>query len=151
MHPGEILAMGDQRGLVFTPKTGPLKLKTYTWQQFVEEMGMPPPVREPIEVDERLIKTCEQAAKTPQWQEEWVKTDPSELKQIYETIENASEIKIPPIDGGRVSPEVSDEKQEQIEEKTPVVEEAKPIPEPKPVVQERNDAEDDPYARGAII
>jgi type IV secretion system protein VirD4 len=144
MNPGEILAMGDQRGLVFTPKTGPLKLKTYAWQQFVEEMAMPPPVREPLQVDERLIKTCEQAAQTPQWQAEWVKTDPPELKQIYETIENAAEIKVPPIDGGRVSPEVSDEIQERAEEKTP----AKPAPEPD---VEEEEIEEDPYGQGAII
>jgi type IV secretion system protein VirD4 len=150
MNPGEVLAMGDQRAIVQTAKTGPLKLKTYTWQQFVEEMAMSPPSREPIKVDERLVKTCEQAAQTPQWQEEWVKTDPPELKQIYETIENL-EIKASAIDGGRISPEISDgEPSEEPDEENEENEE-NPAPEPKIVVEEKDKEEEDPYARGAMI
>jgi len=32
MNACEVLAMGDERALVFTPKTSPIKLKTYSWQ-----------------------------------------------------------------------------------------------------------------------
>ena len=91
MNPGEVLNMGDKTALVFTPKTDPLRLKTYTWHQFVDEMAIPPVRRKKLEVDERLVKTCSHAEKTPEWQAEWVKTDPPELDYIRKNIEDTTE------------------------------------------------------------
>lgn len=57
---------------------------------------------------------------------------------------------MPPIDGGRISLKDGEEMQVLEEEET-AAEEAKSVPEPKPIVHERDDIEEDPYARGAII
>ncbi len=91
MNPGELLAMDDERAIVFTRKTDPIRLKTYTWKDFVEEMAIEPPKREKLHVDERLIQTCEHADKTPEWQAEWAQIKPPELDYIKSQIEDTTE------------------------------------------------------------
>jgi len=91
MSAGELLAMDDERAIVFTRKTDPIRLKTYTWKDFVEEMAMAPARRDKLQVDERLIQTCEHADKTPEWQAQWAQTKPPELDYIKRNIEDTAE------------------------------------------------------------
>lgn len=148
MNAGEVLAMGDERALVFTPKTSPIKLKTYTWEDFVDEMAIPPPKREKIEVDERLIQTCEESQKTPEWQAQWAKTNPPELKYIKENIADTAETKIKPVQVDVPRPKSKPE----TEKSEPIPEPENKEPEPIPVKEEiENEAEQDPYGEGAVI
>lgn len=151
MNPGEVLAMGDERALVFTPKTSPIKLKTHSWKEFVEEMAIPPPKREKLEVDETLVKTCEQAQRVPGWQSEWAKNNPPELKYAKENISDTAEIKSKPVNVHISDPEIVKE-EEPIKPETSPVEPQAEIPEEKEEAEQTDTESDDSYyGSGAII
>jgi type IV secretion system protein VirD4 len=92
LEPDEILTLPTDYALCFNP-TGPFKLRTHSWQEFVDEMSVPSVEKPKVEVDEHLIRTCEQAAKTPQWETEWKATNPEqELNYIAAAILDTREV-----------------------------------------------------------
>jgi type IV secretory pathway TraG/TraD family ATPase VirD4 len=92
MDAGEILAFPKQFALCFNESTSPLKLSTYTWRDFEAETSLVPPKKSKVSVDQRLEKTCETAKTTPQWQKEWLDSNPEkELNYINENIRDTSE------------------------------------------------------------
>lgn len=148
MSAGEVLAMDDERAIVFTRRTDPIKLKTYTYKNFIEEMAMLPPRREKLEVDEALIKTCTKADETPKWQADWAATNPPELMYIREHIENTAETKDQQPKEEQRAPEINTGPKAPVEEK----QEPKPEPKPEPDKERKKDErEQDPYGQGAII
>jgi hypothetical protein len=55
-------------------------------------MAMEAPVKPKVEVDERLIQKCEEASKTPDWQAEWMATNPEkELNYLNSNIVDTKE------------------------------------------------------------
>jgi type IV secretion system protein VirD4 len=68
MNAGEVMSLPKGRALVFTPSTQPLLLKTFQWQQFKEAMAYAPPQFRKIEVNEELVRNCDQTRSMPEWQ-----------------------------------------------------------------------------------
>lgn len=92
LEPDEVLTLSSDYALCFNPETSPFKLKTYKWQEFVPQMSLPPADKPKIEVDEQLVKNCEMASKTPDWQTEWLKTNPEkELNMLAKHIVDTRE------------------------------------------------------------
>jgi type IV secretion system protein VirD4 len=94
LEPDEVLTLQSGYALCFNPisSCSPFKLKNYAWQEFVNEMAVPPPPKPKVEVDERLIRTCEKASMTPDWQTEWVATNPEkELNYMNANIADTRE------------------------------------------------------------
>ena len=140
--------MGDERALVFTPKTSPIKLRTYSWKDFVDEMAIPPPKRDKIAVDEGLFHACEQARKTPEWQTSWAQAAPPELNYIHETISDTAEVSNKPVDIFTTPDQAVSKGQEE----SPAKAQESVEPEPVDSEQELEGAvEDDPYGSGAVI
>lgn len=147
MSPGEVLAMDDERAIVFTRRTDPIKLKTYTYKSFLEEMSMPPPRREKLEVDESLLSTCQKAEETPDWQAEWAATNPPELMYIRKHIENTAETEAKQSKSKDRVPEIRTTNRTQKDS-----EQQEPEPEPEQEKEKsRDEPERDPYGSGAII
>ena len=71
LSPGELMAIPPEESVVFTPSTPPVKLKRFTWRDYVNQMSVPAPEREQIEIDERLIKDCKEQEVSPTWEQEW--------------------------------------------------------------------------------
>lgn len=69
MDAGEIMALNDQRAIVFTPATPPILLSRFTWQEYSTSTGFPPPPREKLEVDDQIRKTCADAKEHADWQD----------------------------------------------------------------------------------
>ncbi len=68
IDPGEVLAMDDDQMIVFTPKTPPLKLPRFTWKDYDNATTFQALPKIEIMVDERLVKSCEQAKQPADWQ-----------------------------------------------------------------------------------
>ena len=144
LSPGEVLAMSDDRAIVFTRRTSPIKMRTYTWKEFTEETSMEPCRREKLAVDEALLKTCENADQTPPWQSEWMAENPPELLYIRKHIENTEE----PSQERRREPEVPDV---QGDEGTTLNEDDRESEKRKEIDTQRNEPEQDRYGRGSIV
>lgn len=69
MDAGEIMALDDQKAIVFTPATPPVLLSRFTWQQYAQATRLPPPARQTIEVDDQIKKTCTEAEQPANWQQ----------------------------------------------------------------------------------
>ncbi len=69
IDPGEVLAMGENEMLVFTPKCPPLKMPRFTWQDYEDSMAIPPLPKLEVVIDEQLVKECASVKEPPNWQE----------------------------------------------------------------------------------
>lgn len=145
MNAGDVLSMGDERAIVFTPKTSPIKLRTYTYKDFLKEMAIAPPQREALKVNEGLMDICAKAQKTPDWQVDWQQTDPKEMLYIRKHIENTAEPKPP-----AVSKPVEIQRSEQKQESPASAQDNPPAPN-KRREHSGDEHDEDQYGRGAII
>lgn len=68
MNPGEVMALQKGYAIAFTPATNPIHLKTFTWQQYKDAMSYPPPEFRTLDVDEELVRTCNETSAKPDWQ-----------------------------------------------------------------------------------
>lgn len=147
MSAGEVLAMSDDRAIVFTRRTNPIKMKTYTYKDFIEETAVEPCKRDKLVVDEALIKTCQNAERTPGWQADWAAQDPPELMYIRKHIKNTAEEQSEEPSRKERPPEIqtkSDADSENEEDKE--VEKAKEEAE-----QKRTEPEQDRFGSGSTI
>ncbi len=71
MNPGEVMALEKGKVIVFTPSTPPILLQTYTWQKYESATAYEPPIFRELEVNEELIRACEEAKAKPEWQTKW--------------------------------------------------------------------------------
>lgn len=69
MDAGEIMALNDQKAIVFTPATPPVLLSRFTWQEYTNSTGFPPPPRRTLQVDDQIRKTCNEAKEPADWQQ----------------------------------------------------------------------------------
>lgn len=70
MDPGGIMALNDQKAIVFTPATPPVLLDRFTWQQYAKNTSFPPPARRTLQVDDQIRKICSEAKEPAEWQQE---------------------------------------------------------------------------------
>ncbi|MFA6556647.1 MAG: type IV secretory system conjugative DNA transfer family protein [Candidatus Obscuribacterales bacterium] len=68
IDPAEVLAMDETAMIVFTPRTPPLMLPRFTWQDYADATCFPPLARSEVVIDERLVRECEESAAPPKWE-----------------------------------------------------------------------------------
>lgn len=77
MDAGEIMALNDQKAIVFTPATPPVLLSRFTWQQYAQATLLPPPARRTLEVDDQIRKICTETKEQADWQQKPAQSPPS--------------------------------------------------------------------------
>ncbi len=70
MNSGEVMALAAGQAIAFTPSTQPLLLKTFTWKQYVDATACDPPEFRKLEVDEELVRVCNEAKAKADWETE---------------------------------------------------------------------------------
>lgn len=68
IDPAEVLAMDEGQMIVFTPRTPPLMLPRFTWQEYEDATSFGGVGKPELIIDERLVRECEESAKTPKWE-----------------------------------------------------------------------------------
>ena len=68
IDPGEVLALKDEEMIVFTPRTPPLKMPRFTWEDYVDSASIKPLPKLEIIIDESLVRACEDLKKPQEWQ-----------------------------------------------------------------------------------
>lgn len=68
MAPGEVMALDDNKVIVFTAATPPLQMERFHWKEFQMATRVQPPERRVLDVDETLTRTCREAKALPDWQ-----------------------------------------------------------------------------------
>lgn len=86
MRPSEVMALDKAISIIFTPSTRPAKITRYSWKDYQEQTSYPPNIREALQVDEQLLKACDEQAEKPAWEAEYE----SELYSKESTSSNAS-------------------------------------------------------------
>lgn len=69
MAAGELMNLAEDKAVCFTPKTPPILLSRYTWQDFEDMTSIKPAARRMLEVDEELKRACDQQKGKPEWVE----------------------------------------------------------------------------------
>lgn len=70
MTPGAVQALDEHYAIVFTPKAPPLRMRLFEVYDHDWATTMPMAERRQLEVDERLVRVCEEAAAETQFQKE---------------------------------------------------------------------------------
>ena len=71
MNPGEVMALEKGSAIAFTPTTNPVLLKTFTWQQYKEATAYPPQEFRRLDVNEELVRMCNETRTKPDWQKKY--------------------------------------------------------------------------------
>lgn len=71
MRPSEVMSLDKKISIVFTPSSPPIKVTRYSWEDYKEQTSVTADSREPIEVDEQLIRTCSAVEAKEPWQAEF--------------------------------------------------------------------------------
>lgn len=67
--PAEVLAMDETKMFVMTPRTPPILLPRFGWQEYLDATALSPVIKPELVIDERLVKETEQTSKPPKWQQ----------------------------------------------------------------------------------
>lgn len=68
IDPAEVLAMDEGQMIVFTPRTPPLMLPRFTWQDYEDATSFGAVGKPELIIDERLVRECEESSKAPKWE-----------------------------------------------------------------------------------
>lgn len=68
IDPAEVLAMDEGQMIVFTPRTPPLMLPRFTWQDYEDATSFGAVGKPELIIDERLVRECEESEKPPKWE-----------------------------------------------------------------------------------
>jgi len=68
IDPAEVLAMDEQQMIVFTPRTPPLMLPRFTWQDYEDATSFGAVGKPELIIDERLVRECAESEKPPKWE-----------------------------------------------------------------------------------
>ncbi|MBX9725411.1 MAG: type IV secretory system conjugative DNA transfer family protein [Candidatus Obscuribacterales bacterium] len=132
IDPSEVMAMPDDKVLVFTPKTPPMLMERFTWRDYEMAMKIPGMVKPEVEVDDRLVKDCQELKQVHPWQVEGEKKRREEMNET-------------PVSDDNVKSELEKELESSLpEEPTPVYIESEIEEEPKPVVEVEEEEKSDP-------
>ena len=69
MTAAEVMALDPELSLVFTPATDPLKIRRFSWKDYVEKTALPPPVQEEVVIDRKVVQELEKEVAAPPWEE----------------------------------------------------------------------------------
>lgn len=78
LSPSEVMALDPQESILFTPSTPPLKLKRFSWRDYVEQMKVQPEPRRELVIDERLVAKLEKQAMPATWEGSQTEEPPGE-------------------------------------------------------------------------
>jgi type IV secretion system protein VirD4 len=81
IDPAQVLAMDEQQMIVFTPRTPPLMLPRFTWQDYQDATCFVPLAKPEIVIDERLVRECEESKMPPKWEAKQETKPTNEPKQ----------------------------------------------------------------------
>jgi len=70
IDPSEVLALPEDRIIVFTPKTDPMLMRRFHWKDYEDAMSIKAIPKDEIVVDERLVIECEELKAEEESQEE---------------------------------------------------------------------------------
>jgi type IV secretion system protein VirD4 len=68
LAPSEVMALDPEESILFTPATPPLKLRRFSWKDYVEQTAIKPPYRCELRIDEQLVSALEKEAQPPNWE-----------------------------------------------------------------------------------
>ena len=68
IDPSEVMSLEDSKMLVFTPRTSPMQMERFTWQDYINAMNIPGVVKPMVELDDRLLKGCQGLNEVQDWQ-----------------------------------------------------------------------------------
>lgn len=68
IDPSEVMSLPDSKMLVFTPRTSPMLMERFTWQDNINAMNIPGVVKPTVELDDRLVKDCQALNEVQAWQ-----------------------------------------------------------------------------------
>lgn len=130
IDPAEVLAMDEQQIIVFTPRTPPLMLPRFTWQDYEDATSFGAVGKPELVIDERLVRECAESKKPPEWEPEQQAKPKAEPKG--EPVQDRQK------------------KQENTPKKPPEPKPKEPEPEkPKPKKVEREPLDDDDFGQWA--
>ena len=68
MRPSEVMSLDKKISIVFTPSTPPMKVTRYSWEDYKEQTAYAADLKEPIVVDEQLVRACNEQETKQAWQ-----------------------------------------------------------------------------------
>ncbi|MCC7527085.1 MAG: type IV secretory system conjugative DNA transfer family protein [Candidatus Melainabacteria bacterium] len=68
IDPSEVMSLPDSKMLVFTPRTSPMRMERFTWRDYINAMNIPGVVKPAVELDDRLVKDCQDLNEVQDWQ-----------------------------------------------------------------------------------
>ncbi|MBX9723280.1 MAG: type IV secretory system conjugative DNA transfer family protein [Candidatus Obscuribacterales bacterium] len=68
MTVGEVMSMDAAKAIVFTPLIPPMLMTKFTWQEFDDLTQYPAKPRRILEVDDQLVRACEEAKQPAEWE-----------------------------------------------------------------------------------
>ena len=81
IDPSEVLALPEDRIIVFTPKTDPMLMRRFHWQDYEDAMSIKAIPKDEIVVDERLVIECQEEAAEETQEEHETEAAPEEAKE----------------------------------------------------------------------
>ncbi len=110
MRPSEVMAMAEEESIVFTPNTPPIRMKRFSWKDYVEQTSHPSHRHELQAVDDSLEMHCRNQAADPQWRKE-IDTNQLErsIKEDLEKIAKEEQINEPSCESHVVAEDNSQE------------------------------------------
>lgn len=130
IDPSEVMAMPEEKMLVFTPKTPPMLMERFTWRDYEMAMNISPIMKPEVEVDDRLVRNCDDLKVVLPWQVEGERKRREEMNE-------------PPLNDGDVKAEIEKELESSVPE-APLPEYIEPEveEEPEPGVREETQKPD---------
>jgi len=141
MSAAEVMALPKAESIFFTPDTDPVKLQRFSWKDYEQQLSIQPPLREPLNVDDSLVKYCQTQEKKPSWEKSWetekhVGKEAAEPKKDKLKEQEKEDRKLEQV---KPAPIGEDQEEKKEIQPTPVVEEPRPIKEPPAPVTEDDD------------
>jgi len=102
MTAAEVMALDPELSLVFTPATDPLKIRRFTWKDYLDKTNMPPPVQETVVIDERVKSEINAEVVPPAWEKAL------EISDADKTESTSAKKEVSPLTDAGVAPAFSE-------------------------------------------
>lgn len=126
IDPSEVMSLPDSKMLVFTPRTSPMLMERFTWRDYINAMNIPGVVKPAVELDDRLVKDCQELNEVQDWQ---IKGERKRREEMRES----------PISDSDAKTEI----QEEIKDPDPVPQYIQPEAEEEAESDENDESEED--------
>jgi type IV secretion system protein VirD4 len=81
IDPSEVMSLPESKMLVFTPRTSPMLMERFTWRDYEYAMKIPGVTKPTVEIDDRLVKDCNELKTVQSWQVEGEKKRREEMQE----------------------------------------------------------------------